>query len=136
MTQLTNRVLECSSFTYTVTTGKQRAGDPYFKLQTGTRVLTQHVHTLTPHSLTSHFFFGTRHPRLVCPVRPQLRQCSLLGHLFIQWPVPLHKVHLGTTWQSVRRWPLLPQLSQMTGHWFFLCPKALQMGHAVQFLEA
>ena len=46
VTKLTNRVLECSSFIYTVTTGKQRAGDPYFKLHTGTRVLTQHVHTL------------------------------------------------------------------------------------------
>ncbi len=47
MTSLTNYVLECSSFTYTVTTGKQRAGNPYFKLNTDTWVLTQHVHTLT-----------------------------------------------------------------------------------------
>jgi hypothetical protein len=51
VTKLTNRVLECSLFTYTVTTGKQRAGDPYFKLHTGTRVLTQHTHILlTPYN--------------------------------------------------------------------------------------
>ncbi len=97
VTSLINYVLECSSFTYTVTTGKQRAGNPNFKLHTGTRVLTQHVHTLTPSLTYFALLLGDKTPTFGVSSQAAVAAVLVVGALVHPVTRSLHKVHLGTT---------------------------------------